>query len=70
MDRSLPALTKPEQRKYDELLNNCEHFATKILRGHGESNQSKAVIAGFEAGLGAGTVGAVGGAALATVAGL
>ena len=70
VDRALLALTSREQRKYDEILNNCEHFATKIIRGHGESNQSKAVIAGFEAGLGAGTGGAVGGAALATVAGL
>ena len=64
------ALASHERSKYHERHNNCEHFATRIVRNESISHQSKAVLAGIEAGIGAGAAGAVGGAVAATSIGL
>jgi hypothetical protein len=70
VDRAILAFTSCERGTYDELRNNCEHFATRIIRDESTSHQSTAILAGVKAGSAAGAAGAMGGVAAATAIGL
>jgi hypothetical protein len=67
--RAIVALASKENKTFDKFENNCEHFATKIVRGEAFSNQSKALKAGYEAGVDASKFGAAAGAGAAVIAG-
>ena len=61
--RAILALVGKERGKYHVTKNNCEHFATEIVRGRATSYQTNAIDAGIYAGAHSSPIGAAVGAA-------